>query len=518
LLACAFCASIVVPGVAGFVQSSVNLPASGEALETRYDLDGDGRLDLLAVFQRRALIFFQTASNTFPVAPDVEIGAGVPIPDVYAGISVGKVSKDPGLQLVLLGKNGADYISVSRLKKQSAEPVEPVPILRKKFDISAGPALRFLDAAIDMSGDGKTDIVLPNSDQLEIYEPDASFSYSLRNRVYMPLRTTQRSLLRTEPDLLGMPVLLDMHAHDMVQLLPRLDRWYGVQFAVESFCEPFLVVDFNLDKRLDIITQSRVYFQAEGGAFESSPSSVYERIASSVGVHKSRFVVAPNLVDFNGDGILDTFNVESSAAKLTPRTDVSIFLGKKDRSFDEKADFVLHTRDFAYSEVIPIGDVNADGALDIALFHLDFQPSSMESQLRAYLRNGLDGELRFYLWEKQRNRFLDVFSFKHRMLVNYEIYGSRQLFQQQVLINHDMDGDGLPDLVMKTGAQEISIFRNLGGGKGFSQSPVDIIRTPRRFSSIIVQDLNGDKRGDVIVSGYLESQDDRTIYTFFLSV
>jgi hypothetical protein len=92
------------------------------------------------------------------------------------------------------------------------------------------------------------------------------------------------------------------------------------------------------------------------------------------------------------------------------------------------------------------------------------------------------------------------------------------LFQQQVLINHDMDGDGLPDLVMKTGAQEISIFRNLGGGKGFSQSPVDIIRTPRRFSSIIVQDLNGDKRGDVIVSGYLESQDDRTIYTFFLSV
>ncbi len=110
-------------------------------------------------------------------------------------------------------------------------------------------------------------------------------------------------------------------------------------------------------------------------------------------------------MDFNGDGILDTFSVNTSTNKMSPRTDVSIFLGKPDRSFGKEADFVLRTRDFAYSEAIPIGDIDGDGCQDIALIHLDFQASSPSSQLKAYLRNGLDGELCFYLWDKRRNRF-----------------------------------------------------------------------------------------------------------------
>ena len=265
------------------------------------------------------------------------------------------------------------------------------------------------------------------------------------------------------------------------------------------------------------MTPKRVLYQTPGGEFSSTASEAYSRIASSVALHKSRLVVAPNLLDFNGDGVLDTFKVETTAAKFSPRTDVSFFLGRSDRSFPEQPDFVLKTRDFSYSEVIPVGDVNTDGCQDIALLHLDFQPSSASSQLKAYIRNGLDGNLRFYLWDRSRNRFPGTFDFTHRLQVSYEIYGTRQLFQQQIVIDHDMDGDRLPDLVLKTGARQISVHRNLGGNRGFSRKPDATVSTPTRFSSIQVQDLNGDKRGDILINGYTEDQEDRIIYSFFLS-
>ncbi len=59
-----------------------------------------------------------------------------------------------------------------------------------------------------------------------------------------------------------------------MQLLPRLDRWLGVQFAVETSSEPFLVVDFNLDGRQDVITGSRVLYQDAKGGFASVASDV----------------------------------------------------------------------------------------------------------------------------------------------------------------------------------------------------------------------------------------------------
>ncbi|MGB9690709.1 MAG: FG-GAP repeat domain-containing protein [Candidatus Sumerlaeaceae bacterium] len=500
-----------------FVESAINLPSAVEAFESRFDLDSDGRNDLLVIFQRRILVFFQQNDGSFPATPSLELGRSTPVPDDIACVSVGKVTSAPGLQLVLAGKHGVKAVVLDKTARNEIS-AQLVPVLETNLDLTPMPTLRFTDAAVDLDGDGRSELVWPNLDQLEIYEPDSSFRYKLKSRINLPFTTTQYAFLRREPELLGMPVLAERSmASDIVRPLLRHGRWYGVDYAIESASQPFLSVDFNGDGLLDFVTPKNVFYRLPKGGYQAEPLSVYDRIASSFGVYKSRVVVAPNLVDLNGDGRLDTFTVDVSATKLSPRTSISVYLGKQDRSFGEKPDFVLHTRDIAYSELVPLGDVNGDGALDLALFHLDFQPQSMESQLRAYLKNGLDGELRFYLWDKQRNRFLDVFSFKQRVLVNYEIYGARQLFQQQVFINHDMDGDGAVDLVMKTGPREISIYKNLGGMRGFTSRPFAVLHTPRPFTSFVVQDLDGDKRGDLIVSGYEESQEDRTIYSIYLN-
>jgi hypothetical protein len=334
------------------------------------------------------------------------------------------------------------------------------------------------------------------------------------------MQTVQNTSLETEPSLLGSALFTQGEAAGSnVITLPDVALWHSVQFSTVRYSLPSIVADYNMDRRLDFISANRIRFQDADGGYNSTNSDAFHRISSSYVPRESQntLISVPNLLDFNGDGILDTYQVESTAAKLSPRTDISIFLGRHDRSFAEKPDMVLRTRDFAYSDSLPVGDINGDGAADLALFHLDFQPSSMQSQLKSYLRNGLEGDLRFYLWDKSKNRFPDTPAFKQPVLVNYEIYGARQFFHQQVTINQDMDGDGFPDLVLKTGAEEFSVFHN-NKGTGYASAAENVVSTtPTHFSALKTADLNGDKKGDVIVSGYLEGQDDRIIYSLYVS-
>jgi hypothetical protein len=398
--------------------------------------------------------------------------------------------------------------------------VEPHVLVAKKLSITPGPSLDYCNAAADLDGDGATDLVLPAGDHLEMYSRGADGKFAVITKIPLNLKTEQTTKLATEPSLLGSSIF-STNAPGLVQTLPTPDQWHAVQYAVNTVSLPTLVTDYDLDGRMDIIQPSRVMYQQSPGKFSSVESKIQSQIYSAIVPHENRnaLVSQPNLVDFNHDGVLDTFRVEVTAAKLSPRTDVSIYLGRSNRALPEEPDMVLRTRDFAYSDALPVGDINGDGLLDLALFHLDFQASSASSQLKAYLRNGLEGALRFYVYDPRRNRFPDAPSFSFPVLVNYDIYGARQFFRQQVVTNADMTGDALPDLVLKTGPQQFSVFQNTMPEKlGFATSPAAVVATnPTKFSSITVGDLNADKRGDVVISGYVEGQDDRIIYSLYLS-
>lgn len=503
-----------------YVRSSINLPASTEAFETRFDLDQDGRKDAVAVFQRRVLVFFQAPDGRFSAVPDLEVGSGRPIPMDYAAVAIGKVTESPGLQLLLVGRAGVDYLTLTQLRGQGKEPVEPQSLLRREFDISSQSTLQFLDCVVDVDGDGRDDLVLPNSDLLEVYSRSKEGTYSRATSLNLPLKTIQRTSFDSEPVLLGSPLVEETASREFVQTLPNPgNRWHAARFSVETASDPFIVSDLNHDKRIDFLFPQNLFVQDRSGSFQVERSLLFSRIHEALSVQDRNVATVPNLVDFNGDGIMDTYRIEASTTKMSPRTDVMVYLGRPDRSLPETPDSVLRTRDFAYSEILPMGDLNGDGAVDIALLHLDFQPSSASSQFKAYLKNGLNGDLRFYIWDKKRNRFPDGHAFSHPILVNYDIYGTRQLFRQQISIAQDMDGDAMADLVYKTGPDEVSVFSNEGGKKPrIASSPAAVLRTtPMRFSSLAAAELNGDGRGDLIVTGYIDGNDDRVIYSLFVS-
>ncbi len=502
-----------------FVKSSVNLPESTTAFEVTHDLDGDGFNDAFAVYQRRIMVFFQTPHGAFPSAPDIEIGGEQPIPDKYAAVAIGKVSLESGRQLLLIGSTGVDYISFAALKAGGVGPVEPRNLISSPLSISTQPELVYLNCAIDMDGDGTPEVVLPEEETLAVYSSADGAPFVRSATISLPMKSQQETSLDSEPLLLGSSFFSQPGSGGNVQLLPEEGLWHSVRYSTTRYCEPLLVTDYNVDRRTDFLGSGLIKMQNSEGEFDQRASSVYQKIVTAMVPHESRniLVPSPNLADFNDDKVWDTYSVDVTTAKLSPRTDVSVYLGNDARSFSQEPTQVLRTRDFAYSDAIPVGDINNDGAQDIALFHLDFQPSSMQSQLKAYLRNGLEGDLRFYLWDKKLNRYPDSPSFRHPVTVSYEIYGARQFFRQQVTINQDVTGDGLPDLVLKTGGMEFSVYENLQG-KGFSRSPVAVVSTaPTRFSSLQTVDLNGDGLSDVVVSGYLEEQDDRVIYSLFTS-
>jgi len=502
-----------------FQKSAVNLPASISAFEATSDLDGDGLNDAFAVYQRRVMVFFQTKDGTFPSAPDIEIGGEQPVPAKYAAVGIGKVSPEVGKQLLLIGSSGVDFINFSALRSGDVSLVQPRNLISSKLTVSTQPELTYLDCAVDTNGDGSPEVLLPEGDSLVIYSSSDGSPFVETSRVDLPMKLNQSTSLDSEPLLLGSAFFSQPGVGGVVSTIPEKGLWHSVRYATTAYSDSLLATDFNNDRRIDILGAGKLMLQDVEGNFNTRNSNVFQKIVSAIVPHESKNVLvpAPNLADFNDDKSWDTYSVEVTAAKLSPRTDISVYLGQKNNTFPSEPTQVLRTRDFAYSDAIPVGDVNGDGAQDIALFHLDFQPSSMQSQLKAYLRSGLEGDLRFYLWDKKANRYPDSPSFKHPVTVNYEIYGARQFFRQQVTISQDMTGDGLPDLVLKTGGMEFSVFENLDG-KGFSRSPLAVVSTsPTRFSSLQTLDMNQDGKGDVIISGYLEDQEDRIIYSLFTS-
>jgi hypothetical protein len=502
-------------GFPSWTRSAINLPASGTRFSWRHDVDGDGKRDLLIVSGDRLLIFQQSTGGEFSSDPTRSVK--IP-PDFPVVVPTREQHGAPSL-LILLGPGGIAELEAPLGSDPGFIPL--VPRLERSFDITTGTTPMLADLAVDLNGDGVDELIIPFQDQLEILALGPNRIWELRDALNLPTRSIRMASILPGVTALGARYFESVRLRSNPVLQPVAASDAGANFltfGTASALPRILLVDWFGHRRIDVVTPTMVWQQGESGGFQPIriPGSLQIRWSESALQNQLRCQV--NLADFNGDNRLDTFQLETVDNSISPRTELEVFFARPDRTYGSRPDAVLRTRDISLSGLPALGDLDEDGVPDVCLPHLDLQASSASSQFRSFLKEGLQGELRFYCFDRERLRFPDAPTAAVPLTVNYEMFGAAQLFRPLYAFHRDLDGDRRPDLVMKSSASTFAVYRNRGGRNGFDSRPFATMSVaPWNIADIEFVDLNADAVADIVATVYTPDSQRRLILALFVS-
>jgi uncharacterized protein (DUF2141 family) len=173
--------------------------------------------------------------------------------------------------------------------------------------------------------------------------------------------------------------------------------------------------------------------------------------------------------DFNGDGKLDTVNIDSGSR-------LNVILGNGDGTFQTPITLNIAASNF-FPEAIAVGDFNGDHLLDVAVWAAN--ATSSNSEVHIYLGNGT-GSL----------TYSGTYSASNSSTFNPG---------PNSIVAADVNGDGKLDLVAMTPYNGVFVF--IGKGDGTLQTPVAYTTvctsTIGNCGALAVGDLNGDGKPDL---------------------
>jgi hypothetical protein len=239
---------------------------------------------------------------------------------------------------------------------------------------------------------------------------------------------------------------------DSVTLLGKADgtfaaaKGHGLISGVDLFLS-----DVNNDGKLDLVTDEGVALGNGDGTFGSTIALPFS-LNSNCGACQSMAVG-----DFNGDGKLDLLYAE--------QVDVHVMIGDGTGHFTEKSSIPFC---FCPTPIVAVGDLNGDGKPD-------FVAGVFGSGVVTFLGRG-DG------------------TFQQVEADSFTPFGAQVI----AITIHDMNGDGVPDVIVQT-TSGMFIFLGKGGGK--LTSPV-FFAAPAGFfgnSAFAIADYNLDGTPDIVV-------------------
>jgi hypothetical protein len=175
--------------------------------------------------------------------------------------------------------------------------------------------------------------------------------------------------------------------------------------------------------------------------------------------------------DFNGDGKLDTVNIDSGSR-------INVMLGKGDGTFEAPVTTLIAAANF-FPEAIAVGDFNGDHVLDVAVWAAN--STTGNTQVNIYLGTGT-------------GTFTAGATYTAPSSNNFNPGPNS-------IVAEDVNGDGKLDLVAMTPYNGVFVFP--GNGDGTFQTPVVnttvCTNTIGNCESLAVGDLNGDGKPDLAV-------------------
>jgi hypothetical protein len=447
-------------GRGGFAPAVVSrLPVGVRSLAAA-DLNGDGFPDVVGRIFDGVIVALGSPSGTFGLTATYLTHSEV------SDVAISDINGD-GIPDLVVTNRASNTISVL-LGSASGTFGSPVELA-----VGTSPSAVLVR---DLNGDGNPDVVVANqgTNSVSFLFGDGNGGFGAPSS--LPVPGSPFALAFGDVTGEGVPDLLVGLKSGSDQLLAILKGHPGGAFTlVRSFpvslTGPVVVTDVNGDGRSDLLTLGTdglsVRLGRGGGLFDP-PTTFFAGLVGFPGPTPVSFAAG----DFNGDGLPDIVvgsGVDPTSGLYPVSSSVALLSGDGQGAFAQLPGFPVGTANTRIGQ-LTVRDINNDGHPDLLISR--GEPST--SRISVYLSDGGGGFLPPTDIRPPQSFYADAFTLG------------------------DVDGDGIPDLVLLDNAGgHISVFPGTAAG-GFS--PPVVSNLGRSFSLRGSGDFNGDKRLDLLIS------------------
>jgi len=492
-----------------------------------HDVNGDGRKDFVRQADRWLEVYLLDEHHRLQPRPAWRVEIAPPW-DLWDFADVR--SDLPGEELLCLSPQGVGSLSYQRRTTSTAQMemlvTATLPVTTDEQHAHPG---RYV---VRLAKDRPADLLLPSRSAMRIFRRQpVGGQWEMADEIPEPLRPAPAFSARSnDPYLVGFNRMFGSAGGSTLTptAAGRL-TWRQFRFWTYWSGSAGWLTDWNGDGRLDWASSSvgapdgrlRIFLQTPEGKFDRnnliaptwpSPSGRREdktrkgrtetsQSDSTVGwLPELSGLHMDHLADVNGDGRLDVVRISSMDNWAAPKTHVAVYLQDAEGRFPKQPNSSLRVGAVLPTEILPMADLDGDGDLDLLLLRLDLQIASVQSNMKAFLRRGLETYLGAYLWGKAG--FGKRAAWEKRILIGHDLFEFSRDPQPLMQFDRDMTGDGRPDLVLRLTRDTIGVFALTDPKHGFAETATATFKVPFTVEKIECDDFDGDGRNDILVEGW----------------
>jgi hypothetical protein len=453
------------------------LTVEGEVLAlVPADLDGDGKLDLLAAVrtglpprQGRQLAVFWNRGRSFALRPDLTIPAD---PAGDCAFDVADVDGEKGSELLTIGPAGVNARSFRG--RQASAPVALVRTPTLFHQPARGALPRFI-LAHELGAPGSSDLLIPAMGVLDVHHRGPG-GYERTARLAVAMESGARGGGRGRA---------------------RIAESIGPLHVSYTF-PGLTVADTNADGKPDILLaledRLAVHEQGPGFRFPEQPSRrrMFDvRSPAELGELSSSASIT--VTDIDGDRKADVVVRKQVARGITSATSTSfVYFGQGNAGYPTRPDQVIRSEGVGGSEV-ELHDVNGDGRTDLTVPSVNIGVMAM---VRILTTKTVKVNFQVFPYDPSLRRFADRPAAERQL--KFKVSLSGEAGAQAAEMRGDYNGDGRPDLAFGTDDDELSIFPGTNGPSLFDDDAVEEVEVPA-FGSAESADLDRTGKSDLLL-------------------